>query len=140
MGTWEDIKQFSDKYELMLEYMVNHISPSSDEFQDFLKKGDECETADMWIDWKKFWPKGEGTLLSDVGKAQPRVSLLDFCSRRRLPFSRTLLSDCLFGGREGAPIPLPCVLFCLVCGAKHSAVKPTACFCCTVCSIQSECL
>jgi len=59
MGTWEDIKQFSDKYELMLEYMVNHISPSSDEFQDFLKKGDECETADMWIDWKKFWPKGK---------------------------------------------------------------------------------
>ena len=59
MGTWADIEQFSKKYELMLECMVNHISPASDEFQDFLKKGDESKTADMWIDWDKFWPKGE---------------------------------------------------------------------------------
>ena len=37
---------------------VNHISPASDEFQDFLARGDDSKTADMWIDWEKFWPKG----------------------------------------------------------------------------------
>jgi len=37
---------------------VNHISPASDEFQDFLEKGDKSKTAEMWIDWEKFWPNG----------------------------------------------------------------------------------
>ena len=38
---------------------VNHISPASAEFQDFLEHGNESKTADMWIDWEKFWPKGK---------------------------------------------------------------------------------
>ena len=59
MGTWADIEKFSKKFELMLECMVNHISPASDEFQDFLEKGENSKTADMWIDWDKFWPEGE---------------------------------------------------------------------------------
>jgi sucrose phosphorylase len=48
---WQPEGLFADR--------VNHISPASDEFQDFLKKGDASKTADMWIDWNKFWPKGE---------------------------------------------------------------------------------
>ncbi len=58
MGTWEDVQRLSEKYDLLMECMVNHISPASKEHKDFLEKGDESETADMWIDWNKFWPNG----------------------------------------------------------------------------------
>ena len=37
---------------------VNHISPKSVEFQDFLAKGDESEYAPMFVDWDKLWPPG----------------------------------------------------------------------------------
>ena len=50
-----DVRAIADEYDLMLELMVNHISPASDQFQDFLAKGDASEFADMFIDWKKFW-------------------------------------------------------------------------------------
>lgn len=45
-------------YDLMLECMVNHISPASEQFQDFLEKGDTSEHASMFIDWQKFWGEG----------------------------------------------------------------------------------
>lgn len=54
-GTWEDVEAISKEYDLMLELMVNHISPKSRQFQDFLEKGDASEHASMFIDWEKFW-------------------------------------------------------------------------------------
>lgn len=54
-GTWEDVEALAKKFDLMLELMVNHISPKSKQFQDFLEKGDESEYASMFIDWRKFW-------------------------------------------------------------------------------------
>ena len=50
-----DVREIADEYDLMLELMVNHISPASAQFQDFLEKGDASEYADMFIDWVKFW-------------------------------------------------------------------------------------
>ena len=50
-----DVRAIADEYDLMLEMMVNHISPASAQFQDFLAKGDASEFADMFIDWRKFW-------------------------------------------------------------------------------------
>lgn len=61
LGTWEDVMRLSKKYDLLMECMVNHISPASSEFQEFLEKGDQAHSADMWIDWQKFWPNGEGS-------------------------------------------------------------------------------
>ena len=37
---------------------VNHISPQSEQFQDFLAKGDASEYAEMFVDWDKLWPEG----------------------------------------------------------------------------------
>lgn len=54
-GTWEDVEAIAKQYDLMLELMVNHISPKSAQFQDFLEKGDASEHASMFIDWQKFW-------------------------------------------------------------------------------------
>lgn len=63
-GTWDDVKEIADRYDLCVEFMVNHISPESDQFQDFLAKGDESEFAEMFIDWDKFWPKGGDGILT----------------------------------------------------------------------------
>src|SRR5690554_4382177 len=40
-GTWEDIKNIGDNYDILLDLMVNHISRRSKYFQDFLEKGRE---------------------------------------------------------------------------------------------------
>ena len=50
-----DVKALADECDLMLELMVNHISPASPQFQDYLEKGDASEFAPMFIDWAKFW-------------------------------------------------------------------------------------
>jgi sucrose phosphorylase len=60
-GDWEDIQRFSEKYYLMADFMINHASIRSDEFKDYMKKGDASPYRDMFIHWDKFWPGGEPT-------------------------------------------------------------------------------
>lgn len=62
-GTWADIDRLAKKYDLMVEFMVNHISPASQEFQDFLAKGPESEYWPMFIHWNEFWEGGARTWL-----------------------------------------------------------------------------
>lgn len=57
-GTWDDVKALGAEYDLQMECMVNHISPASKEFQDYLAKGDKSEFRDMFIDWNKLWGGG----------------------------------------------------------------------------------
>ena len=57
-GTWADIDRLAKKYDLMVEFMVNHISPASQEFQDFLAKGPDSEYWPMFIHWNDFWEGG----------------------------------------------------------------------------------
>jgi sucrose phosphorylase len=54
--TREDLEQLHElnvmfKFDLVL----NHLSAGSPQFQDLLKKGDESEYKDFFIDWNKFW-------------------------------------------------------------------------------------
>lgn len=61
-GDWADVEAIANSYDLMLELMVNHISPASEQFQDFLARGDDSPHASMFIDWDKFWGEGEAQL------------------------------------------------------------------------------
>lgn len=54
-GTWEDIKKFSEKYYLMCDFMINHISAQSPEFRDYMKNKDSSPYRDMFIRWNEFW-------------------------------------------------------------------------------------
>jgi sucrose phosphorylase len=50
---------------MCLEYMVNHISPGSPQFQDYKAKGDASAYKDMFVRWKDIWAAGgqhSGTL------------------------------------------------------------------------------
>ncbi len=58
-GTWADIEVLAGKYELMFDFMINHISKSSKEFKDYVKYHDNSEYKDMFIAYKDFWPLGE---------------------------------------------------------------------------------
>ena len=58
-GTWDDIRRIGEKYDILLDLMVNHISAKSDYFQDFLKYGRKSKYADIFITVEKIWPDRE---------------------------------------------------------------------------------
>lgn len=47
--------------QLCLEYMVNHISPASPQFQDYIQHGEASRFSDMFVKWRDIWPDGERT-------------------------------------------------------------------------------
>ena len=60
-GTWDDIDDLGREYYLMADFMLNHVSIRSAEFQDYLAHGDDSPYAGMFIRWDRFWPGGEPT-------------------------------------------------------------------------------
>ena len=60
-GDWTDIEKLADKYYLMFDYMINHISAHSEYYKDFLEKKDKSQYADLFIRYKDFWENGEPT-------------------------------------------------------------------------------
>lgn len=58
-GDWGDIDRLAEKYYLMADFMLNHISIRSEEFQDYMRRGDASPYRDMFIHWDEFWPDGE---------------------------------------------------------------------------------
>jgi sucrose phosphorylase len=60
-GTWDDVDRLAEKYSLMADFMINHVSIRSAEFRDYLARGDASPYRDMFIDWNAFWPDGEPT-------------------------------------------------------------------------------
>lgn len=60
-GTWEDIDRLGEKYYLMADFMLNHVSIRCEEFKDYMEKGDASPYKDMFVHWEDFWPNGEPT-------------------------------------------------------------------------------
>jgi sucrose phosphorylase len=58
-GTWEDVERIGADFDLMVDFMVNHISRQSIFFQDYLEKGARSEFADMFFTFAKLSPGGE---------------------------------------------------------------------------------
>lgn len=58
-GNWEDIRMLAENYELMCDFMVNHLSRQSAYFKDFQKYHHKSKYKDMFLRFSKFWPKGE---------------------------------------------------------------------------------
>ncbi|MEZ0537050.1 sucrose phosphorylase [Caldicellulosiruptoraceae bacterium PP1] len=66
-GTWDDISSIGERFDILLDLMVNHISKQSEYFQDFLKKGRKSEYADMFITLDKIWKDGN-PVQDDINK------------------------------------------------------------------------
>lgn len=60
-GEWEDIKNLSERYYLMYDYMINHLSAQSEIYKDFIEKKDESKYKDFFIRYKDFWSSGMPT-------------------------------------------------------------------------------
>lgn len=57
-GSWQDVKKLGETYDIMIDIMINHISRQSEQFQDFLARGNESDYADLFITLDKVWPAG----------------------------------------------------------------------------------
>ena len=57
-GTWEDVEKIGEDFDLIFDFMVNHISRQSIFFQDYLHKGQSSAYADMFLSFNKLAPDG----------------------------------------------------------------------------------
>jgi sucrose phosphorylase len=73
-GTWRDIELIGTEFDLIIDFMVNHISRQSIYFQDYFEKGPDSEFADMFLSFNKLSPNGEisETDLAKVYTRKPR--------------------------------------------------------------------
>lgn len=60
-GSWKDIEKLGQKYYLMFDFMINHLSKKSSYFEDFEVKHNKSEYSDLFLNWDKFWPAGRPT-------------------------------------------------------------------------------
>jgi sucrose phosphorylase len=63
----------------MYDFMVNHISRSSEYYKDFQQNKDNSKYADLFIRYKDFWPGGEPTdaQVDLIYKRKPRAPYID---------------------------------------------------------------
>lgn len=78
-GNWADVEALSEKYYLMCDFMINHISAHSRYYQDFLEKKDNSEYKDLFIRYKDFWENGEPTQeeVDAIYKRKPRAPYVE---------------------------------------------------------------
>ena len=79
--------------DLKLDFILNHASVLSPQFQDILKNGDASPYRDFFIDWNKFWA-GHGAMTPE-GYLQPDPALIRdmFFRKPGLPILMVRLPD-----------------------------------------------
>lgn len=60
-GDWDDVADLAQRYELMFDFMINHLSRRSPQFLDFVEKHEASAYKDMFIRFQDFWPGGAPT-------------------------------------------------------------------------------
>lgn len=93
----EDVKRLKENgIDLKLDFILNHLSVLSPQFQDILKNGDASPYRDFFIDWNQFWA-GCGEM-TDAGYIQPEEKYIRgmFFRKPGLP----ILMVCLPDGRD----------------------------------------
>lgn len=83
LGNWMDIKELSNVVDVMADLIVNHISDLSEQFKDYIQKGEKSEYASMFLSYGKIFPQG----------ATEKDLLKIYRPRPRLPFTYFKLND-----------------------------------------------
>lgn len=82
-GTWDDIQSLAENHELMFDFMINHLSRRSPEFQSFIENHENSPFADMFLRFSKFWPGGFPTQeqIDAINKRKPcaPAETVEFC-------------------------------------------------------------
>ncbi len=82
-GSWDDIKKIGNKYPVLLDLIINHISSKSPYFQDYLHNGYSSAYKDLFIPIEKYWPD----------RNPPREEIEKIFLRRQNPFSEYLIQE-----------------------------------------------
>lgn len=70
LGSIEDVEDLKKLgMNLKLDFILNHASVLSEQFQDVVKNGEQSKYKDFFINWNKFWD-GYGTM-TETGYIQP---------------------------------------------------------------------
>lgn len=70
MGSEEDLERLRNLgVNLKLDFILNHASVLSPQFQDLIKNGEKSKYSDFFINWNKFW-EGKGEMTPE-GYIQP---------------------------------------------------------------------
>jgi sucrose phosphorylase len=83
-GSWDDISRIGERYEVMLDLMINHLSRQSPEFKDFERRGRRSPYADLFITLDKVWPRGDPPI-EDIARI--------FLRKPESPFSTVTIAD-----------------------------------------------
>ena len=71
----EDLEKLDELgIDLKLDFILNHASVLSKQFQDIIKNGEKSKYRDFFIDWNKFWD-GCGEM-TESGYIQPKPELI----------------------------------------------------------------
>lgn len=75
LGGWDDVDAVRRGRYLMTDFMINHISRSSDYYLDFQKNKDNSPYKDLFLRYRNFWPGGEPTpqQVDAIYKRKPRA-------------------------------------------------------------------
>lgn len=75
LATDKDLKLLREQnIDLTLDFILNHASVLSKEFQDILKNGEKSTYCDFFINWNSFW-EGHGEMTPE-GYVQPNANLI----------------------------------------------------------------
>lgn len=87
----ENLKQLG--IALQFDFVLNHASVLSRQFQDILKNGEKSKYRDFFIDWNKFWA-GRGEMTAD-GYIQPDLAYIKdmFFRKPGLPILMVRMPD-----------------------------------------------
>ncbi|MCR4675264.1 MAG: sucrose phosphorylase [Lachnospiraceae bacterium] len=94
LATKEDLDALMDMgIDLKLDFILNHASVLSPQFQDLLKNGNDSKYKDFFINWNTFW-EGHGTM-TEEGYIQPDEELIKdmFFRKAGLPILVLEFSD-----------------------------------------------
>lgn len=97
LASEEDIEELKKlNIRLLMDFVLNHISVLSPQFQDILKNGDDSRYRDFFIDWNRFW-EGCGEM-TEEGYIKPDEKYLSkmFFRKAGLPILMVRFPD----GRE----------------------------------------
>jgi sucrose phosphorylase len=86
-GIWEDAEHIGRDFDLVVDFMVNHISRQSVFFQDYIERGNESPYADMFLSFNKLSPDGELSE-DDLAKVYTRKPRPPFTTIQRPDGSR----------------------------------------------------
>ncbi|MDN5351359.1 MAG: sucrose phosphorylase [Clostridiales bacterium] len=83
-GTFEDIRQIAASFDVMADFMINHISKSSIYFQDFLENKEKSPYDDLFIKISEFFGKN-GPSETEIGRIYKR--------KPKAPFQEITFTD-----------------------------------------------